>query len=109
MAICVGLLFLAIGVEPFPFVEPVRNDEATLTTPPGVAEGWLLGEFFGAHIEGRIGKFLIFCPIGSKPHRIIFATRLPSIERMATSVGAVGGLFQSASKFGAWSREHNVE
>jgi hypothetical protein len=27
--------------------------------------------------------------------------RSPSIERMATSIGGVGGLFQSGSKFGA--------
>jgi hypothetical protein len=32
--------------------------------------------------------------------RIILGVRLPTIDRIATSIGAVGGLFQSRSKFG---------
>jgi hypothetical protein len=36
-----------------------------------------------------------------RPHFFIFGTRSPSTDRMATSIGAVGGLFQSGSKFGA--------
>jgi hypothetical protein len=38
---------------------------------------------------------------GIRPHFIIFGTRSPLTDRMATSIGAVGGLFQSGSKFGA--------
>jgi hypothetical protein len=34
--------------------------------------------------------------------------RLPSSERIATSIGAVGGLFQSASKFGDGAGASNM-
>jgi hypothetical protein len=36
-----------------------------------------------------------------RPHFIIFGVRSPSTDRIATSIGAVGGLFQSGPKFGA--------
>jgi hypothetical protein len=35
--------------------------------------------------------------------------RLASTERMATSIGAVGGLFQSGSKFGAGASGANFK
>jgi len=38
-----------------------------------------------------------FDQCGMSPHFIIFGTRAPSMERMATSIGSVGGLFQSAA------------
>jgi hypothetical protein len=38
---------------------------------------------------------------GISPHFIIFGMRSPLTDRMATSIGAVGGLFQSGAKFGA--------
>jgi hypothetical protein len=38
-----------------------------------------------------------FAQRGMRPHFVIFATRLPSTERTATSMWAVGGLFQSGS------------
>jgi hypothetical protein len=44
---------------------------------------------------------------GTKPHFIIRGTRAPSTDRMATSIGAVGGLFQSAAKFGAGAAASN--
>jgi hypothetical protein len=42
-------------------------------------------------------RLLSFDQCGMSPHFIIFGTRAPSMERMATSIGSVGGLFQSAA------------
>jgi hypothetical protein len=42
------------------------------------------------------------------PHFIILGTRLPSTERIATSIGSVGGLFQSGAKFGAGASGANL-
>jgi hypothetical protein len=38
-----------------------------------------------------------FAQCGIRPHFIILGTRLPSTERIATSIGSVGGLFQSGA------------
>jgi hypothetical protein len=49
-----------------------------------------------------------FAQWGIRPHFIIFGTRSPSTERMATSIGSVGGLFQSGLKFGAGALGANL-
>jgi hypothetical protein len=38
---------------------------------------------------------------GIRPHFIILATRLPSTERTAVSIRAMGGILQSEAEFGA--------
>jgi hypothetical protein len=52
--------------------------------------------------------FSSFAQCGSRPQRIIFGMRLPPSDRTATNIGAVGGLFQSASKFGAGAAASNM-
>jgi hypothetical protein len=42
-----------------------------------------------------------FAQWGIRPHFIILGIRFPSTDRIATSIGSVGGLFQSGAKFGA--------
>ena len=54
-------------------------------------------------------SFSSFAQLGSNPHRIILGMRLPSMERYATSIGRVGGIFQSRSKFGAGASVSNFK
>jgi hypothetical protein len=53
-------------------------------------------------------SFSSLAQLGSNPHRIIFGTRLPSMERYATSIGRLSGIFQSRSKFGAGASASNL-
>jgi hypothetical protein len=48
-----------------------------------------------------------FAQWGIRPHFIILGIRFPSTDRIATSIGSVGGLFQSGAKFGAGASAAN--
>jgi len=95
----VGLFKLSFCIKLFPLVETISDIQASLATRiPKCRFG---REFLCARVEGRILKLVVFRPVGIRPYFIIFGSRSPLTDRMATSIGAVGGLFQSGSKFGA--------
>jgi hypothetical protein len=96
-----GLFELCFGIKLFPFVETISNNEASVAACPSIPKCRLGRKFLCARVEGRILKLVVFGPVGNEAHFIIFGMRSPFTDRMATSIGAVGGLFQSGSKFGA--------
>jgi hypothetical protein len=75
--------------------------QASLAELPSIPKCRFGRKFLCARVEGRILKLVVFGPSGESGHFIIFGMRSPFTDRMATSIGAVGGLFQFGSKFGA--------
>jgi hypothetical protein len=103
----VSLFFLACRIELVPFVETVGNDQAALTALPRIAKCGLIPKRFDAGVVGRVLDLSSFAHRGIRPHFISLGMRLPSSERMATSINAVGGMLKSDSKFGAAAAASN--
>ena len=88
----VSLLQLALRIQLLPLVKSVGDDETTPPEAPGVLERRLGGELFRSRVEGGVGELVILGPMRDQAPFIILGTRWPLTDRIATSIGIVGGL-----------------